>query len=297
MKKMFAALLVGAMSLSMLAGCGSKPAPAPAPAATEKATEAAETEAADSDWAYLQEKGKVTVGMTLFAPMSYYDADNNFIGFDTELTEAAFEKLGIDVEFVEINWDSKEVELSSKNIDCIWNGLCITEERKQNMSITEPYLLNTFAVVTKADRLADILAGGMEGLTVTSEQGSTCEGVALGTIEGDAEAEVSGAEFFAGSNYVAVDSQAKSLMEVKAGTADVSVIDTVAAAAMTGPGTDYEDLAFDATIPFVTQYFGIAFRQGSDVTAMMDAAIAELYADGTVAEIAEKYNLTDLLLQ
>ena len=288
MKKFMTVLLAGAMGLSLLTACGSS---------TTSETAEATTEAAESDLAYLQDKGTVTVGMTLFAPMSYYDDQNNFVGFDTELAEAAFEKMGLNVEFVEINWDAKEIELSSKNIDCIWNGLCITEERKENMSITEPYLLNTHALVMKADREEEIMANGMKGLTVTSEQGSTCEEVALGTADGDAEAEVSGAEYFAEANYTAVDSQAKSLMEVKAGTADVAVIDTVAAAAMTGEGTDYEDLVFNTDNNFVTQYYGVAFRKGSDVTEEMNKVLDELYADGTVASIAETYNLTSILVK
>ena len=76
------------------------------------------------------------------------------VGFDTEMAEAVTKKLGIDVEFTEINWDSKEVELSSKNIDCIWNGMCITEERKQNMSISDPIslLIHRLVVMKKSRR-------------------------------------------------------------------------------------------------------------------------------------------------
>lgn len=96
----------------------------------------------ESDWAYIQGKGKLTIGITLFAPINYYDENNELIGFDTELAKAVCEKLGVEVEFIEINWDSKEIELNSKNIDAIWNGMCITEERKQNMSMSRPYLLS-----------------------------------------------------------------------------------------------------------------------------------------------------------
>ena len=112
----------------------------------------------ESDWAYIQGKGKLTIGITLFAPINYYDENNELIGFDTELAKAVCEKLGVEVEFIEINWDSKEIELNSKNIDAIWNGMCITEERKQNMSMSRPYLYNTQAMVMKADKEADIMA-------------------------------------------------------------------------------------------------------------------------------------------
>ena len=172
--------------------------------------------AEDSDWDYISGKGKVVVGMTLFAPMNYYDGDK-FVGFDTELTTAVFKKLGVDVEFVEINWDSKEIELNSKNIDCIWNGMCITPERKENMSMSNAYLYNTQAIVAKTDKINDLLAN-LEGVNVVAEQGSTGEGKLLGTIEDDETVEVSAKEFFSKSNYTAVDSMAKALMEVKSGT-------------------------------------------------------------------------------
>ena len=250
--------------------------------------------AEESDWDYISGKGKMVVGMTLFAPMNYYEGDE-FVGFDTELTKAVGEKLGVEIEFVEINWDSKEIELNSKNIDCIWNGMCITEERKENMSITDPYLLNTQAIVVKADREEEIMAD-VSGLTVVAEQGSTGEGKILGSIEDDDTVEVSAEEYFKDSNYVAVDSMAKALMEVKAGTADLAVVDSVCALAMVGEGTDYADMVVNLDNNFGKQEYGIAFRKGSDVTEMVNAAIQELYEDGTVGEIAEKYGLSDILV-
>ena len=238
----------------------------------------------------------MTIGMTLFAPMNYYDEDNNFVGFDTELANAVGEKLGIKINFIEINWDSKEIELNSKNIDCIWNGMCITEERKQNMSISEPYLYNTQAMVMKADREDEIMSD-VSGLTVTAEQGSTGEGKIDGSIEDDETVEVSAKEYFANANYVASDSMAKALMEVKSGTADLAVVDSVCALAMVGPGTDYEDLVVNLDNNFGQQEYGIAFRKGSDLTEKVDEAINELYEEGKVDEIAAKYGLEDMLVK
>ncbi len=250
--------------------------------------------AEDSDWAYIEGNGELKVGITMFAPMNYAE-DNELIGFDTELTKAVCEKLGVEPNFIEINWDSKEIELNSKNIDCIWNGMCITEERKENMSITDPYLLNTQAMVMKADREEEIMAD-VSGLTLVCEQGSTGEGKVLGTIEDDDTVEVSAAEYFKDATYVPVDSMAKALMEVKAGTADVAVVDSVCALAMVGEGTDYDDMVVNLDNNFGLQEYGIAFRKGSDATEKINAAIKELYEDGTVGEIAEKYGLTDILI-
>ena len=170
MKKVLSAVLVTAMAASM-AACGGNSTSTTAAAAesttaaaassenesteSEATSEAEETTevaaSGDSDWAYIEGKGKMTIGVTMFAPMNY-EENGELIGFDTELAKAVCEKIGVEADFIEINWDSKEIELNSKNIDCIWNGMCITEERKQNMSVSDPYLLNTQALVMKADR-------------------------------------------------------------------------------------------------------------------------------------------------
>ena len=330
MKKFLSVVLAMILALGLLAGCAktenktTEPTAAPTEAAaettetteeaateeaaateetaaTEEATEEAaeeateETAAADSDWAYIKEKGTLVVGMTLFAPMNYYDADNNFVGFDTELAMAVGKKLGVNVEFIEIDWSAKEIELNSKNIDVIWNGMCITEERKANMSITNPYLINTQAMVMKADK-AEALLANVDGAAVVAESGSTGEGKLQGTIEDDETVEVSAKEYFANANYTAVDSMAKAIMEVKSGLADIALVDSVCALGMVTPESDYADLVVNLDNNFGLQYYGIAFRQGSDVTAMVNQAIAELTEEGVVAEIAAKYGLTEALV-
>ena len=147
MKKIIAMLLVLVMSVTGLVGCGSS-----------KDNEAGSTSASsDSDWAYIQDKGKLTVGITLFAPMNYYNEKNKLVGFDTEMAEAVTKKLGIDVEFTEINWDSKEVELSSKNIDCIWNGFTING-REDDYTWSDPYLNNEQVMVVTSDSGIETLA-------------------------------------------------------------------------------------------------------------------------------------------
>ena len=249
----------------------------------------------NSDWEYIKGKGKITIGITLFTPINYYDESGELIGFDTELAKATFEKLGVEVEFIEINWDSKEIELNSKNIDAIWNGMCITEERKQNMSMSRPYLYNTQAMVMKADKEEEIMAD-ISGKYVVAEQGSTGEGKLQGTIADDDTVVVSAKEYFKDANYTPVDSMAKALMEVKSGIADVALVDSVCALAMVGEGTDYDDLTVNLDNNFGLQEYGIGFRVGSDVTELVNNAIIELTKDGTVAQIAEKYGLTDMLV-
>lgn len=267
-KRIFAASMA-AMAMLAMAGCGEKPA------------ETTADTAAASDAQYITDKGEMVIGMTLFAPMNYMDGDK-LVGFETEFAEAVCEKLGVKPNFQEINWDSKEVELNSKTIDCIWNGMTITPERAENMSITEPYMANRQVMIVKSDKVAQYTES-VDGAKVVAEAGSTGEPLAQED------------EFFKNATYTAVDSQAKALMDVKAGVSDVAVIDYVMALGSVGEGTDYTDLSI-IDKGFGPQEYGVAFRKGSDMTEKVNAAMKELAEDGTLAEIAEEYKLTELLL-
>ncbi len=110
-----------------------------------------EVKATESDWEYIKAKGELVVGITYFAPMNYEDENGELTGFETEFAKAVAEELGVKVKFQEIDWNSKEVELNAKNIDCIWNGMTITPEREETMEITIPYMQNKQVVVVKAD--------------------------------------------------------------------------------------------------------------------------------------------------
>lgn len=244
-------------------------------------------EATDSDLAYIKDKGTLVIGMTLFAPMDYYADENEkeLTGFEVEFGKAVCEKLGVTPEFQVISWEAKESELNAKNIDCIWNGLTITPERQESMSISDAYMANKQVLITKAenaDKYAQ--AGSLEGKIVVAEKESAGEEVA--TTD----------QFFNGCSYTAVDSMAKAMMEVKAGTADAAVIDYVTGIGSLGEGTDYEDIVIVENASFADEEYGIAFRKGSDTTAEVNKAIDELIADGTLQKIAEKYKLGEQLI-
>lgn len=232
--------------------------------------------AQESDLNYVKEQGKLIIGYTVYAPMNYTDDQGEFTGFDTELAKAVCEKLGVAPEFVEINWETKEVELAAKTIDCIWNGLTITEERKQNMEITDPYVKNAQVVVMKAGaEYKD--TSSLEGKTVTAEAGSAGES----TVKEDAGLQK--------AEYIAKEVQTACLMEVAAGTADAAVLDLTLANAMIGEGTDYADLVIVDKL--AVEDYGVAFRKGSDITAQVNGIFKELAASGALAELADKYGL------
>ena len=148
MKRFLSMFVAGAMALS-LAACGGAASTSTAASASSSAAGSAASASADSDLAYIQGKGKMVIGYTVYAPMNYTDDEGNFTGFDTELATAVCEKLGVEPEFVEINWDTKVVELDAKSIDCIWNGLTLTDEIKENTATTKPYAKNAQVVVVK----------------------------------------------------------------------------------------------------------------------------------------------------
>lgn len=241
----------------------------------------------ESDLAYVKEKGELVIGITLFAPMDYYADENEteLTGFEVEFGKAVCEKLGVTPKFQVINWEAKEGELKSKNIDCIWNGLTITPERQETMSISTPYMANKQILIVRkenADKYTS--AEALKGLSVVAEKESAGEEVIL---EDD---------FFKQANYTAVDSMAKAMMEVKSGTADAAVIDYVTGIGSLGEGTDYADVVMVDSASFADEKYGIAFRKDSDITAEVNKAISELAQDGTLKRIAEKYKLGEQLI-
>ena len=260
-------------------------AEAPAEAPAEEA-EAPVEEATDDDWAYISGKGNLVIGITLFQPMNYYDDSNTLIGFETEFAQAVCDKLGLTPEFVEINWDTKEIELAAKSIDCIWNGMTVTAERKENMSFTQSYIANRQIAVVKAENAANYsTVESLASANLVAEISSAGEGAIMSN------------EALA-ANYTAVAKQADALMEVKSGTADVAVLDYVMARAMIGEGSDYEDLVIvdGLTLSTETEEYGIGLRLGSSATAKIDETIDAMIADGSLNAIAEKYGLSDVLL-
>ncbi len=149
MKRFLSMFVAGAMALSLAACGGAASTSTAASASGSAAGSAASASADDSDLAYIQGKGKMVIGYTVYAPMNYTDDEGNFTGFDTELATAVCEKLGVEPEFVEINWDTKVVELDAKSIDCIWNGMTLTEDIMANTATTKAYAKNAQVVVVK----------------------------------------------------------------------------------------------------------------------------------------------------
>lgn len=267
MKKFIALAMALVMSLALVA-CGT-------PAASSES--ASQPEVQVSDLEAIKAKGEMIIGYTVYEPMNYTDENGEFTGFDTELAKAVCAKLGVEPKFQEIVWETKEVELNAGSIDCVWNGLTIDEDRKATMEITDPYVVNAQVVVMLKDAAYTDTAS-LIGKNVCAEQGSAGQT----TIEGD--------ENLAQATFVPKTVQTDCLMEVAAGTCDAAVLDITLAQAMIGEGTDYANLVIVDQL--AEEFYGVAFRKGSDACAATNAAFDELTADGTMTALAEKYSLT-----
>ena len=281
MKKIWAMLLALTMILS-LAACGSKketPAAEEKPAAEQPAETPAEEPAADSEVAAIQSKGTLVVGITDFAPMDYKDADGNWIGFDADMAKAFAESLGVAVEFVEIDWDNKVLELNSQAIDCVWNGMTLTDEVTSTMECSNAYCNNAQVVIVPADK-----ADQYQTVEACADLAFAVEAGSAGEAEIDA----------LGYNFTPVKAQSDALMEVAAGTSDAAVIDSLMAAAMVGEGTGYADLTY--TVGLNSEEYGVGFRKGSDLAAALNEFFAAPYADGSMIECAETYGVQAALI-
>ena len=272
MKKKLLALVLAAGMVFSMAACGNTNSNGSASADNKDASATAEN--TDSDLAYVKDKGTLVVGITDFEPMDYQDENGNWIGFDADLASAFAESLGVDVEFVEIDWDNKILELDGKTIDCVWNGMTLTDEVTSSMSCTNAYCNNAQVVVvpsSEADKYQD--TDSLKDLTFAVESGSA----------GEAQANE------LGLNYTAVTAQSDALMEVAAGTSDAAIIDSLMAGAMVGEGTGYANLTY--TIGLNDEEYGVGFRKGSDLTEELNNFFKSSYADGSMEQIAEKYGV------
>ena len=257
--KIVALLCIGALMLVMGAGCN-------------KGTE--------SDLEYVKSKGKLVVGITDFAPMDYEDADGNWIGFDADLAKAFAKKLGVEVEFVEINWDNKIMELDGKSIDCVWNGMTLTDEVKSGMDSSNAYCKNAQVVVVpkdKADKYQTV--DSLKDLQFAVEEGSAGE-------------EQATANSF---KFTPVEQQSDALMEVSSGTSDAAIIDRLMAGAMIGEGTGYANLTY--TVSLNSEEYGVGFRKGSDLVKELNDFFVDAYKDGTMQKLGETYKVSDSVIE
>lgn len=260
MKKLVSILLIVAMAATMLVGCSKKNL---------------------SDWDYIESKGVMVVGITLFEPMNYYDENDELTGFETEFAQAVAELTGVPVKFQVIEWDQKEIELKSKNIDCIWNGLTVTEERKNDMAFSQSYVENKQVIVIRKENASKYVdVASLAGATIGAENGSAGQDAILED------------EVLSANTYIGVSAQKDALLEVKAGTIDACVIDSVYASSVVNDDTDYSDLWIIEGVELAKEEYAIGFRlEDVETVEMVNTAITVLKEDGTLDALGQKYGV------
>ena len=235
---------------------------------------------AAGDLDYIKEKGELVIGITDFEPMDYKDEKGDWIGFDADVAKAFAESLGVKAKFVEIEWGNKILELNAKSIDCVWNGMTLTDEVTSAMECSKPYCNNAQVVIVPADKAADYqTVESVKDLTFAAEAGSA----------GEAELNA------LGYSVTPVSAQSDALMEVAAGTSDAAVIDSLMAAAMVGEGTGYASLTY--TCGLNSEEYGVGFRKGSDLAQKLNDFFKASYADGSMMQIAETYGVQAAIIE
>jgi len=261
MKKIIAIALTALLLLSCFAGCGQ--------AGTAGGEEETKT---------------VVVGYTIYAPMNYYEeGSDKLVGFDTELAEAVFKNMGYKVMFQLIDWNQKYTDLNSGAIDCVWNGFtCNTADeedgilRSEKVDFSYNYMENRQVIVVKSD--SEIAAAeDLNGKMGAAESGSAGETYG---------------KSFEGTNIKGCNYQTDCLMEVNAGSADFAVLDAQLAKSYCGKG-DYADLKIVDGLSSDVEFYAIGFKKGSELTAKVNEQLEALAADGTIAALAEKYDVAN----
>ncbi len=236
-------------------------------------------EEAGSDLDYIKEKGKLVVGITEFEPMDYQE-NGEWVGFDAVAAKDFAKYIGVDVEYIVIDWDNKIFELENKSIDCVWNGMTLNDKVKDAMGTSVPYCKNYQVVVVKAD-VADQYqtVESLADLTFAVEAGSAGKD----TVEA------------LGLKYTEVQTQSDALLEVAAGTSDACVIDLLMAGATIGEGTSYPDLTYTVNVSEQEDYV-VGFRKGSDVVDVFNEFWAAASADGSAMDLAKEYGIQESII-
>ena len=231
----------------------------------------------------------IIAGVTRFEPMNYLDASGNWTGFDTEFAQEVAKRLGTEVEFQEIVWANKFLELDSGAITVIWNGFTANSyegdtgiPRSDFSDMSYAYLTNQQSLVVRAERVSEFTSrDDVVGKTLAAESGSAGETQARRFVGED-------------GSVIGVPAQIDTFIEVASGAVDAAVIDILLANRL----ADSPDFAGLAVANFVlnNEVYAIGFRKGDPLRLEINRVMREMYEDGTLMAIAERYGLEDKLI-
>lgn len=267
-KKMYLMSMIAVLLAFMVTGC-----------AQTSANTASAIEPGLSDIEYVQKKGTLVVGVTDYAPMGYHSG-KDWVGLDIDLAKAFADSIGVELELEEIDWNKKTELLQKGTIDCIWNGMTMTEELQETISCSKPYLSNAQVVVLRSDD------------TKQHQTVETCQHLLFAVEAGStAEALLKELKY----RYTTFPTQIEALQSVQENKTDAAVIDIIMASSNVGGGREYENLDF--TISLNDEKMCVGFRKDSDLTKKADEFLTTVYMDGTIQTLTEKYGIEDAVLQ
>ena len=268
-------ILVMTLGIFALAGCGGTD--------DNNGDDAADGET--SGWAYIENNGELVVGLDdTFAPMGFRDENNELVGFDIDLANAVGEQLGVKITFRPIDWNAKEMELESKNVDCLWNGMSATEERQEKMSLTNKYLNNRIVVMSLGSDVNITSAEDLANYSIGTQVDSAALEVMQASDNWDAFAE----------NVNEFPTYDEALMALQGKRVDVIVVDEVLG--------EYKNAQLGGTLfvcdfDFGDDFYAIGCRKGeTDVADKINEAIKALIDNGKAAEISEKWFGKDIVI-
>lgn len=262
MKKLLGVILLFLVSMTMI-GCDNGPV---------------------NTWVGIEERGYFIVGLDdTFAPMGFRDNDGNLIGFDVDLAKEVSDRLGVEVRFQPIDWDSKVLELNSGTIDMIWNGLTVTESRQEEMLFSNPYIANTQMILVRKDSGIDTiqdLAGLKVGVQISSASEEAVNANAIVDQLGE---------------LVRYDTFNAALLELDNGTIDAVVIDEIMGRYVISQTDNTYDVASEN---FGEEEYGVGFRlESTQIKDVINQVLQEMIDDGTATEISVTWFGEDIFIQ
>lgn len=270
MKKILSLILVGALALgTMLAftACGDK-------------EEKEDKKTALAGWDYIADKGELVIGLDdTFAPMGFRDEAGELVGFDIDLANAVGKELGVSVKFNPIDWNAKEMELKSKRIDCIWNGMSATPERQEKMALTNKYLNNSIIILAKDASVSVKSAKDLANYKV----GTQVDSSALESMKANAD--------FAAfeKNVTDYKTYDEAILDMKAGRLDCIVVDQVLGEYKNSKMKEDEKMVL-CDYKFADDFYAIGCRvEDKDVAAKITEAIDKTIESGKAEEISDKW--------
>ena len=266
MKKRIIALFVAALTVLSLTACGSMDG------------------GKDNSLKYIKDNKKFVLGLDdSFAPMGFRDDSGNIVGFDIDLATAVCEKLGVELVLQPVDWETKEVELNTKNIDCIWNGFSVTDERLKNLTMSAPYMDNSISLVVVNGSEIKTMAD-MAGKKLAVQSGSSAE-ESLNADENKAFKDSLG-------EVISLGDYTTALLDLETGSSDAVLMDSVMANYMINDlGKDY--VVLDDSL--VAEEYAVGFRKGDEaLSKAVNDALKDLKKDGTVEKISTKWFGSDI---